>query len=119
MKLVRKTVALYNSSSIKKILFMIWEFLVRVFENLIKLNKFSSKPFGIIPNKMMEYIQKFSLYVCLYVYHMDFFFLAHTTICSSKSKCGHELVTHVYNPCYSGGRDEEEFGSKPALANRS
>jgi hypothetical protein len=29
------------------------------------------------------------------------------------------LVAHVYNPCYSGGRDQEDLGLKPALANSS
>jgi hypothetical protein len=27
------------------------------------------------------------------------------------------MVTHVYNPSYSGGRDQEDHCSKPALAN--
>jgi hypothetical protein len=27
------------------------------------------------------------------------------------------LVAHVCNPCYSGGRDQEDSGSKPAQAN--
>jgi hypothetical protein len=29
------------------------------------------------------------------------------------------LVAHAYNPSYSGGRDEEDNGSKPAQANSS
>jgi hypothetical protein len=29
------------------------------------------------------------------------------------------LVAHVYNPRYSGGRDEEDHRSKPAQANSS
>jgi hypothetical protein len=29
------------------------------------------------------------------------------------------LVAHVYNPSYSGGRDQEDHGSKPAWANSS
>jgi hypothetical protein len=28
-------------------------------------------------------------------------------------------VAHAYNPNYSGGRDQEDFGSKPAWANCS
>jgi hypothetical protein len=28
-------------------------------------------------------------------------------------------VTHAYNPSYSGGRDHEVLGSKPAWANSS
>jgi hypothetical protein len=28
------------------------------------------------------------------------------------------LVAHVCNPSYSGGRDQEDQGSKPALVNR-
>jgi hypothetical protein len=28
-------------------------------------------------------------------------------------------VTHAYYPSYSGGRDQEDQGSKPALANSS
>jgi hypothetical protein len=27
------------------------------------------------------------------------------------------LVAHAYNPSYSGGRDQEDHGSKPAQAN--
>jgi hypothetical protein len=27
------------------------------------------------------------------------------------------LVAHTYNPSYSGGRDQEDRGSKPAWAN--
>jgi hypothetical protein len=30
-----------------------------------------------------------------------------------------ELVAHAYNPSYSGGRDQEDQGSKPAWANSS
>jgi hypothetical protein len=29
------------------------------------------------------------------------------------------LVAHAYNPSYSGGRDQEDCGSKPSLANSS
>jgi hypothetical protein len=29
------------------------------------------------------------------------------------------LVAHAYNPSYSGDRDQEDIGSKPALANSS
>jgi hypothetical protein len=29
------------------------------------------------------------------------------------------LVAHAYNPSYSGGRDQEDHGSKPAWANSS
>jgi hypothetical protein len=29
------------------------------------------------------------------------------------------LVAHACNPSYSGGRDQEDHGSKPALANSS
>jgi hypothetical protein len=29
------------------------------------------------------------------------------------------LVVHAYNPSYSGGRDQEDLGSKPAQANSS
>jgi hypothetical protein len=28
-------------------------------------------------------------------------------------------MAHAYNPSYSGGRDEEDLGSKPPLANNS
>jgi hypothetical protein len=34
----------------------------------------------------------------------------------SKSQA---LVVHTYNPSYSGGRDQEHHGSKPAHANSS
>jgi hypothetical protein len=28
-------------------------------------------------------------------------------------------IAHAYNPCYSGGRDQEDCGSKPVQANSS
>jgi hypothetical protein len=28
-------------------------------------------------------------------------------------------VAHAYNPCYSGGKDQEDHSSKPAQANSS
>jgi hypothetical protein len=28
------------------------------------------------------------------------------------------LVTHAYNPSYSEGKDQEDYGSKPAQANK-
>jgi hypothetical protein len=38
-----------------------------------------------------------------------------------KSSYSHtcELVTHTCNPSYSGGRDQEDRGSKPSQANSS
>jgi hypothetical protein len=32
-------------------------------------------------------------------------------------KCGQEPVAHTGNPTYSGGRDQEDHGLKPAQAN--
>jgi hypothetical protein len=32
---------------------------------------------------------------------------------------GWVLVAHAWNPSYSGGRDQEDCGSKPAWANSS
>jgi hypothetical protein len=39
----------------------------------------------------------------------------------SKSylRAGRSLVAHVCNPSYSGGRDQEDHGLKPAQANSS
>jgi hypothetical protein len=36
-----------------------------------------------------------------------------------KSTFSWALVAHAYNPSYSGGRDQEDHGSKPAWANSS
>jgi hypothetical protein len=36
-----------------------------------------------------------------------------------KKKCCQVLVAHTYNPSYSGGRDQEDHGSKPACKNNS
>jgi hypothetical protein len=36
---------------------------------------------------------------------------------SSKTSLAQAPVAHTYNPSYSGGRDEEDQGSKPAWAN--
>jgi hypothetical protein len=36
-----------------------------------------------------------------------------------KKKISWALVTHCCNPGYSGGRDQEDCGSKPAQANSS
>jgi hypothetical protein len=36
-----------------------------------------------------------------------------------KVSAGHALVAHAYNPSYLGHRDQEDHGSKPALANSS
>jgi hypothetical protein len=36
-----------------------------------------------------------------------------------KQLCGWASVAHACNPSYSGGRDQEDCGSKPALANSS
>jgi hypothetical protein len=33
-----------------------------------------------------------------------------------KTHCSHTLVAHAYSPGYSGGRDQEDHGSKPAQA---
>jgi hypothetical protein len=38
---------------------------------------------------------------------------------SQELKEGQVQVTHTYNPSYSGGRDQEDHGSKPAWANSS
>jgi hypothetical protein len=32
---------------------------------------------------------------------------------TNKSSC-QELVAHTYNPSYSGSRDQEDYGLKPA-----
>jgi hypothetical protein len=34
-----------------------------------------------------------------------------------QEKCCQVLVTYACNPSYSGGRDQEDCGSKPAWAN--
>jgi hypothetical protein len=36
-----------------------------------------------------------------------------------KTSCCRALLAHTYNPSYSGGRNQEHHGSKPAWANRS
>jgi hypothetical protein len=36
-----------------------------------------------------------------------------------KTQKGWALVAHTCNPSYSGGRDQEDLGSKPAQANTS
>jgi hypothetical protein len=36
-----------------------------------------------------------------------------------KKKSGWALVAHTGNPSYSGGRDQEDHGLKPAQANSS
>jgi hypothetical protein len=36
-----------------------------------------------------------------------------------KAKMLRAPVAHAYNPSYSGGRDQEDHGSKPAQANNS
>jgi hypothetical protein len=36
-----------------------------------------------------------------------------------KMKASRVLVVHICNPSYSGGRDQEDHGSKPAWANSS
>jgi hypothetical protein len=36
-----------------------------------------------------------------------------------KTKIGQAVVDHACNPSYSGGRDQEDHGSKPAQANSS
>jgi hypothetical protein len=33
----------------------------------------------------------------------------------TKLEFGQVLLSHVYKPSYSGGRDQEDHGSKPAL----
>jgi hypothetical protein len=37
----------------------------------------------------------------------------------SPEACGQVLEAHACNPSYSGGRDQENCGSKPAWANSS
>jgi hypothetical protein len=37
----------------------------------------------------------------------------------SKAPLGLDVVAHTCNPSYSGGRDQENPGSKPAQANSS
>jgi hypothetical protein len=37
----------------------------------------------------------------------------------SKKRKESALVAHACNPSYSGGRDQEDLGSKPAQANSS
>jgi hypothetical protein len=39
--------------------------------------------------------------------------------CLKKKRKSQELVAHGCNPSYSGGRDQEDHGSKPARANSS
>jgi hypothetical protein len=34
-----------------------------------------------------------------------------------KIKSGHSIMVHSCNPSYSGGRDQEDWGLKPAWAN--
>jgi hypothetical protein len=38
---------------------------------------------------------------------------------TSKTKYSQAPVAHTYNPGYSGGRDQEDHGAKPAQANGS
>jgi hypothetical protein len=38
---------------------------------------------------------------------------------SKKKKWSQVLVAHACNPSYSGGKDQEDCGSKPAWANSS
>jgi hypothetical protein len=47
------------------------------------------------------------------------FSLLHPEKLSFKREGGQVLVAHSCNPCYSGGRDQEDHGSKPAQANSS
>jgi hypothetical protein len=37
--------------------------------------------------------------------------------CLITKKLCHALVPHACNPCYSGSRDQEDHGLKPAQAN--
>jgi hypothetical protein len=39
--------------------------------------------------------------------------------CLKKTKTSQALVAHSYNPSYSGDRDQEDCGLKPARANSS
>jgi hypothetical protein len=41
-----------------------------------------------------------------------------TTLLKFKILAGHP-VAHAYNPSHSGGRDQEDHGSKPVWANSS
>jgi hypothetical protein len=38
---------------------------------------------------------------------------------AKRLNCGQALMAHACNPSYSGGRDEEDQGLKPAQANSS
>jgi hypothetical protein len=43
----------------------------------------------------------------------------YSTVCNNKEwKDSPALMAHAYNPSYSGGRDQEDCGSKPAWANK-
>jgi hypothetical protein len=35
----------------------------------------------------------------------------------NEKECHWALVAHTYNPSYSGGKDQEDRGSKPAWTN--
>jgi hypothetical protein len=55
---------------------------------------------------------QFSFYVCLEIF-FDWFQDESTEV------LGQVPMAHTCNPRYSGGRDQEDYGSKPALANNS
>jgi hypothetical protein len=48
---------------------------------------------------------------------LDLYLLSVIYSMGLKRKCSQVLVPHAYDPSYSGGRDQEDCGSKPAQAN--
>jgi hypothetical protein len=46
-------------------------------------------------------------------------FVLEVNILVFLNKMSQVLVAHAYNPSYSGSRDQEDRGSKPAWANNS
>jgi hypothetical protein len=54
------------------------------------------------------YIMNLEVHLCCHNCRISFFL---------KDSIGQELVAFIYNPSYSGGRDEEDHGLKPVWAN--
>jgi hypothetical protein len=64
----------------------------------------------LLPNgiKMFKQYEIKNVFICSTHYQ--------STYCK---KCSWAPVTHTCNPSYPGGRDQEDFSSKPAQANSS
>jgi endogenous inhibitor of DNA gyrase (YacG/DUF329 family) len=71
-----------------------------------------------IKQNMLEFI--FKLFPCIilsYINPNSCFYMNKTS--NKNQETSPALVAHVCNPSYSGGRDQENHGSKPAQANSS